>query len=239
MLSRLVSGWASHPPTRRQPQAKGTSQPARWQRLTAGTPPTHPGPLEPERTASENTWATRTLGQPCHGPPCAPGIPSAGGEPNSQTDPPGPPQASGSQGTCAARGPAFPSTGPGRDANVGLRQEQVSRHQRPGSSPPRPRPAPPANPAAAHRAVGRTGAHFVSAGAPAHLEHAARAAVAVDEAPTLQSKAVTGDARAPGSAGGGAPPFPVAAPKLKPTGGKRPFGNTGAVQAPLRLPPTS
>ena len=42
---------------------------------------------------------------------------------------------------------------------------------------------------AAYRAVGRTGAHFVPAGIPAHLEDAAGASVAVDQASTLQSKA--------------------------------------------------
>lgn len=36
-----------------------------------------------------------------------------------------------------------------------------------------------------HGAVGRTGAHFVPSGAPAHLEDAASASVAVNEIPTL------------------------------------------------------
>lgn len=52
-------------------------------------------------------------------------------------------------------------------------------------------PPPQHSPGAAYGAVGRTGAHFVPSGAPAHLEDAASASVAVNEIPTLQSKVIT------------------------------------------------
>lgn len=78
--------------------------------------------------------------------------------------------------------------------NVGLRQEQGSQPL-PWVSAARGFPfrphilLPPANPGAAYRAIGRAGAHFVPLGIPADLEDAASASVAVDEPPTLQSKA--------------------------------------------------